>query len=188
MSTADGGRERLLAAARVELAEVGTAGISLRAIARRAGVSHAAPKHHFGDRAGLLTALATEGFEQLRRALEQAAAAASRPKQRLTALGRAYLSVALANPATFDLMFRSDMLRPDDARLNQERQAAYELLRHGVADAHETTPDRTNVAWAFIHGLSILVRDGALPTASDRRRPAAAIDDLVAFFAAKLMR
>src|SRR5215471_19282528 len=97
----DSGRDRLLAAAREELAEVGTQGISLRAIARRAGVSHALPKHHFRDRAGLLTAVATEGFRALREAL--AAARGRTPSARLVALGRAYVSVALAQPATFDL-------------------------------------------------------------------------------------
>ena len=62
----------LLREARHELAEHGAGGVSLRAVARRAGVSHAAPKHHFGDRAGLLTAVAVDGFERLTEALLRA--------------------------------------------------------------------------------------------------------------------
>src|SRR5215204_1073569 len=64
-------REALLAAARAELVEHGRAAISLRAVARRAGLSHASPKYHFGDRSGLLTVIATEGFHALARDLSR---------------------------------------------------------------------------------------------------------------------
>src|ERR1700758_4951023 len=84
-----GARAALLAAARAELAEHGHAGISLRAIARRAGVSHAAPKYYFSDRAALLTAVAAQGFAELADSLRQVPPA-------LSALGHAYIAFALA--------------------------------------------------------------------------------------------
>src|ERR1700722_1777730 len=103
-------RGALLAAARAELAEHGHAGISLRAVARRAGVSHAAPKYYFSDRAALLTAVAAQGFAELASALRQVPSA-------LAALGHAYITFALASPALFDLMFRPTELHPADPDL-----------------------------------------------------------------------
>src|SRR2546430_16676609 len=84
------GRAALLAAARAELAQVGVGGLSPRAGARRAGVSHAAPKYHFSPRAGLLSALAAEGFAALARGVDAVGAAPGPPSQRLTAAGRSH--------------------------------------------------------------------------------------------------
>src|SRR5260370_7123863 len=96
-------REALLAAARAELVERGRAAISLRAVARRAGLSHASPKYHFGDRSGLLTAIATEGFHALARHLSQVHE--SDAQQQLAVLGPPYLDFALPHPALFYLLF-----------------------------------------------------------------------------------
>jgi AcrR family transcriptional regulator len=90
-------REDLLAAARAELAEHGRAAISLRAVARRAGLSHASPKYHFGDRSGLLTAIATEGFHALARSLSEVRESDAR--HQLAVLGRAYVDFGLSHPA-----------------------------------------------------------------------------------------
>src|SRR3954463_9633294 len=105
-----GVREDLLAAARAELDDHGHAGLSLRAVARRAGVSHAAPKHHFGDRAGLLTALAVEGYRRLGARFRPLApdhrappAADRAPVDKLVALGHTYLDFSLTEPDLFEV-------------------------------------------------------------------------------------
>jgi AcrR family transcriptional regulator len=178
---AGGARDALLRAARAELALTGAGAISLRAIARRAGVSHAAPKYHFGDRAGLLTALAVDGFRVLSAALEQAAYAASdAPDDQLAALGLAYVDTGLADPALFELMFRPELLDRDDPDLREAQRATFDLL--GSAFAEDGDPARTAdaqsrtdsppvgalplIAWAFVHGLVVLARNGAIQAAA----------------------
>ncbi len=180
-SSSAGGRQALLAAAQAELAEHGSAGISLRAVARRAGMSHAAPKHHFGDRAGLLSAVAADGFAALSTELHRVGDVA--PERRLAALGRAYIDFGVTHPALFDLMFRPSELRADDPALRQAQRAALDTLSTAVADsssavAAETTPGGTPVltvlSWALAHGLVVLARDGALAVAAGADDPAAA--------------
>lgn len=175
-----GAREGLLAAARAELVERGHAVISLRAVARRAGVSHAAPKYHFRDRAGLLTAIAAEGFAALTAALGEVAE--SDAERRLAALGRAYIDFGLSNRALFDLMFRPSELHPDDPALQQARREAVHTLSTAVArlpavgQTASGTPLLTLISWALVHGLVVLTRDGALQTAAETADAAAAAD------------
>jgi len=175
-SGAGGVREALIDAARTELALAGSGKISLRAIARRAGVSHAAPKHHFADRAGLLTAVAVQGFRQLLTALENASSEADGAADGgLAALGRAYLDTGLLDPALFELMFRPELLHRDDPDLRAAQRATFELLGGAVAGVSHPRSGRTDanpaetslVAWAFVHGLLVLIRDGALQVAAD---------------------
>ena len=101
-------RAALLAAAEVELAEAGIEAFSLRQVARRAGVSHAAPTHHFGDGQGLLTALAAEGYRRLlaTQAAHEARAAPDARAQ-LVAAGVGYVDFAMTSPALFRLLFGS---------------------------------------------------------------------------------
>src|SRR3954454_4146310 len=99
----------LLAAAEAVLERDGLGGLTLRAAAREAGVSHAAPRNAVGDLAGLLAELAASGFVRLRVEMDAAAAAES-PGAALDALGRCYLRFALANPALCQLMFRNERL------------------------------------------------------------------------------
>lgn len=172
----DDTRERLLAAARDELDEHGVDGLSLRAVARLAGVSHALPKYHFGDRAGLLTAVAARGFDGLTetltraraRARAQAAAHAADDGKgdagaTLLSLGRAYVDYGLTHRAVFDLMFRPTELHPDDPDLVHAQRASIGVLAGAVPDASGEDPSPTALmAWTFAHGLVVLVRDGAL--------------------------
>ncbi len=163
----DGVREALLAAARAELVEHGTAAISLRAIARRAGVSHAAPKYHFRDRAGLLTAIATEGFLALSRAL--ARADDSDTRRQLAALGAAYIDFGLANPALFELMFAPEHLHAVDPELVAAQQQAIGQLTSTVqrlTGVSDDTPTLALISWALVHGLVALTRHGALQAAA----------------------
>lgn len=171
-------RAALLAAAHSELLEHGVGGLSLRAIAARAGVSRATPKWHFGDRAGLLTGVAIQGFDRL--GAELRATAVDRVPDlaaRFTALGRTYLDFGLANPALFDLMFRSDELNQDDPALVHAQRASFSVLVIAATDmsaGDDRTPFEPDgdspaaveelplLAWACAHGLVILVRGGAL--------------------------
>ena len=169
-ATRDGVREALLAAARAELVEHGRAAISLRAVARRAGLSHAAPKYHFRDRAGLLTAIATEGFHALSRALAQVNESDAR--RQLAALGAAYIDFGLANAALFELMFAPDHLRADDPELVGAQQQAIGTLSTtvrrlmGVDGTSAGTPTLALLSWALVHGLVVLTRHGALQAAA----------------------
>jgi AcrR family transcriptional regulator len=167
-----GARSALLEAARAELVEHGRSAISLRAVARRAGVSHAAPKYHFGDRAGLLTAIATEGFSMLTMALRSVHPPTEADVgQPLGALGRAYIDFSLAHPALFDLMFRPGELHPTDPELLRAQREAIGVLS-SVTDGAEISL----MSWALAHGLAVLARDGALQAGIEAPSPSATID------------
>lgn len=166
-------RAALIAATDALLAERGPDGFSLREVARRAGVSPAAPAHHFGDAAGLLTAVATLGFEGLTAALR--AGVAHGGDDALAALrgqGIGYVQYALAHPGRFRLMFRDGVLHPD-AALHQHADAAFEELAAGVRraagvrSAAQMKPAHWNAVitlWSLVHGyahLAIAGRFGA---------------------------
>jgi AcrR family transcriptional regulator len=175
-ATRPGVREGLLAAARVELVEHGSAAISLRAVARRADLSHASPKYHFGDRSGLLTALATEGFDALADRLSRVHE--SDPQQQLAALGRVYIDFGLSNRALFELMFTPNELHADDADLLAAQRQAIGALTAAVSrpsgtDTPSETPKLALISWALVHGLVALVRDGALQAADSQTTDAA---------------
>ena len=163
-------REALLTAARAELVEHGRAAISLRAVARRAGLSHASPKYHFGDRSGLLTAIATEGFHALACRLSEVHE--SDAQQQLAILGRAYIDFGLSHPALFELMFAPTELHADDPELIAAQQQAIGSLTTAVSqltgiDATPSgTPQLALASWALVHGLVVLARDGALQAAA----------------------
>lgn len=167
-SSASDVRAGLLAAARAELIDRGHAAISLRAVARRAGVSHAAPKYYFADRAALLTAVAIQGFTELTAAL-------ARVSSSLAAVGHTYIDFGLSNPALFDLMFRPSELHPTDPDLEQAQHAAIGMLNAAVAVAESSQGDPsepgsqalTLISWALAHGLTVLARDGALQSATN---------------------
>lgn len=163
-------RAALLSAAREILAETGPDGFSLRDCARRAGVSHAAPAHHFGDAKGILTAVAAEGFEALSRAMTaKAAEAGDDPGERLTALGQAYVEQAVSDPGAFRVMFRPALLHHGDPALKQAADHARTVLQGGIeaiprangADA-KSQQIRAILAWSTVHGLASLLLDGPL--------------------------
>jgi AcrR family transcriptional regulator len=164
------------------VAERGITGFTLREVARRAGVSHAAPYHHFTDRGALVSAIVAESYTALAAALEDAAAqAGDDPLERIQAMGEAYVGFALASPDRYRLMFRSELAGdPFGAEsVNQAGAAAFAALVNGVEDAHRAGRfadgmDVGTVAaacWATVHGVSSLLLDGALgirPDQSDR--------------------
>ncbi|MDX6329299.1 MAG: hypothetical protein QOI83_1682, partial [Streptomycetaceae bacterium] len=160
---------------RAELLENGTAGLSLRAIAARAGVSRATPKWHFGNRAGLLTALAVEGFAQLRDALAATIEGSTDHAARFTALGRTYMDFGLGNPELFDLMFRSAELDRDDPEIVAAHRDSFSIMAGTATErAGELSAEAGDVpllAWAAAHGLVLLVHGGALQSLTGLATP-----------------
>jgi AcrR family transcriptional regulator len=114
----------LLDAAIQAILEVGPAAVSLRDLARRTGVSHAAPTHHFGDKAGLLTAVAADGFGRLAATLRETYEATGS----FLEVGVAYVGFAVTHRAHFEVMFRPELYRTDDPELVRARAAARALL------------------------------------------------------------
>lgn len=156
-------RAVLLLAAEAELAERGIEAFSLRSVAKRAGVSHAAPSHHFGDTGGLLTALAAQGYQQFLAAQgAREAQAAVDAQARLVAAGLGYVDFALQRPALFRLLFGST--RPDygNADLQRAAEAAYQHLVDLVQAAGGRTTADEALVWATAHGLADLLAAGRL--------------------------
>lgn len=179
----------LLAAVESAVADGGVSGVSLRDVARRAGVSHSAPAYHFGSKAGLLTAFATAGYQLLAEYIinEVAASEAGDSAAELAAIGRGYVRFAVGHPAHFEVMFRLDALEPGNAGFVAASEAAYGLLTAAVercrADGrlHGRSPEVVAVsAWSLVHGLSALWISGRLPERieQDPQRLAAAVSDL----------
>jgi AcrR family transcriptional regulator len=160
-------RPALIAAAEAVLEERGLHGFSLREAARRAGVSPAAPAHHFGDAAGLLTAVAAGAFRDLGDALETASAAGTRA-ERIREQGFAYVRFALANRARFDLMWRAAMLRRDDLEYAEAGHRAFLLLdtavRGRAAGGFGAESAPSIAAWSIVHGFARLALDGEFGT------------------------
>jgi AcrR family transcriptional regulator len=156
-------RKALLAAAEAELAARGIEAFSLRSVAKRAGVSHAAPAHHFGDAQGLLTALAAEGFRQFLAAQSaREALAAQDPVSRLVAAGLGYVDFAMARPTLFRLMWQSGRPDFDSPDLGQAARAAYQHLVDQVSAAGGRSTAEEAAAWAMAHGLADLLASGRL--------------------------
>lgn len=163
-------RGALLKAAEEELAEKGMEGFTLRGCAKRAGVSHAAPAHHFRDANALLTELAAVGFERFVAAMRaRQELAGDDPRRRLVGAGLGYIDFAKANPALFRLMFSS--FRPDFETMNLkgEASAAFNLLVDSVGAVRGADPRSDPAlmrdvasAWATAHGLADLVLAGRM--------------------------
>ncbi len=133
------------------LGERGVAGFSLREVARRAGVSHAAPAHHFGDATGLLTAVAVEAFEHLIAETEAAVAGIEDPVDALAKLGRAYVSVSVRFPGHCAVVFRKDAVDADDPRYRACGHGAFEVLRSTIQRiADERNPDLDVLEASFL--------------------------------------
>ncbi|OMB97162.1 TetR family transcriptional regulator [Mycobacterium sp. NS-7484] len=147
------------------VAERGADGISLRELARAAGVSHAAPAHHFTDRRGLFTALATEGFELLAAALTDA-----RPQ--FIDAAKAYVRFALDHPGHYEVMFDKSLYDDTDPDLVAASSAAGAELNRGVgtlADpkAVDDPVGAALAAWSLVHGFSMLWLNDAIDTGGD---------------------
>jgi len=143
---------------------------TLREVARRAGVSHAAPYKHFPDKAALLAEMALVGFDRLREALT-----AAKPRRQNSlrdeffAVARAYVRFGTSNPALYRLMFSGDAGKAVDVHLSERALAAFgvviELLERGQTEGVLRKRDLRGQAaacWAQIHGITMLTIDGLL--------------------------
>ena len=175
-------RAALIAAALEIVEEVGPDAFSLRAAARLAGVSPAAPAHHFGDARGLLTAIATIGFLQLGDAL--ATVAERDRRSAIVAHCHVYLQFALARPGLFRLMWRKEVLNIDDADHIAAAKRAFILSDRvvrgddAIMRSHEGLALAPTIAcWSLVHGFATLVIDGAF--FGRRTDPSQALDALL---------
>ncbi|MEU8892346.1 TetR/AcrR family transcriptional regulator [Streptomyces sp. NPDC048442] len=184
-------RERLIDAGAELVARGGTASLGLREIARRAGVSHGAPRRYFPTHHALLSAIAQRGFEELGARFDGAVASAASPRAQLGALGRAYVGYALEHRGMFELMFRHDLLDSEvhgvrgavadgaDGAAEQQprlRESTLPLMATVVdlvteCRTHEEgRPDPAVTAaalWANLHGIAQLWTWGSLQLALD---------------------
>ncbi|MGI5168257.1 TetR/AcrR family transcriptional regulator [Spirillospora sp. CA-253888] len=150
-------RPVLLDAAVDAIAQHGPAALSLRDLARRAGVSHAAPAHHFGDKTGLLTALAAQGYELLADALEAAG-------PDILDAGVAYVRFAVSHRAHFEVMFQPGLHQQDDAEVAAASSRADRALQAALAATPEAGGEHADLAaWSIVHGFAALWISGALP-------------------------
>jgi AcrR family transcriptional regulator len=165
-------RRALLDASIALIAEHGVEALSLREVARAAGVSPAAPYHHFASKSELLGALAASGFAGLTTAMERALADLSdsdSPIDRLEALGTAYIEFACAHPTEFRLMFRPGLVAASDLPPDCDPSSAFALLLDavgrvsGVLPAGTVAPEAlTLTAWSAVHGAAELLLEGPL--------------------------
>ena len=156
--------ETLMEAALTHIAANGTERLSLRALAREAGVSSTAPYRHFPSKRCLLAALATRGFRELKRSMSDAVDTATTLEERFKAMGGAYVNYAVANPTSYHLMFGSVL---DDF-------SSYESLEQASVDCYAvvlgvleeliqargldiTAVELGGVVWAGVHGLASLL-------------------------------
>jgi AcrR family transcriptional regulator len=156
-------REAAIEAAVAEVERVGAAGVSMREIARRAGVTHAALAYQFRDKAGLFTAVAAEGF---RMAASTIGPAATGPDGFMQG-GIAYIGFALSCPGYFEVMFRPDLYRDNDPNLIEARDAAFAILYGSARTSLAASPadDITGVVvagWSLSHGFATLAGTGNL--------------------------
>lgn len=149
----------LMGAAVELITERGPAAFSLREVARRAGVSHAAPAHHFGDARGLLTAVAAEGYELLAAAIHDEVANVTDASERLRLAGRAYVRTALENPGHYGVMVGKDYINVDDPDCLRCSIGAYAQLLETVEAIRDQLNPKLDVdsaatlCWAAMHGL-----------------------------------
>jgi AcrR family transcriptional regulator len=146
-------------AAAALITEQGAAGFSLREVARRAGVSHAAPAHHFGDARGLLTALGVEAFQRLYENMEASVAGVDEPTERLVRVGTAYVVTGRDFPAHCAVVFRGDLVDTLDPQYEEWGLRTYGFLEdavRAVAEHHNPSldiDDASRLCWAAMQGL-----------------------------------
>src|ERR1700736_1192610 len=175
-------RAALVQAAMELLEESGETELSLRAVARRAGVSAAAPYRHYADREALVSAVAAVGYRELAERLAAAHPSPSTPDE-LASVAVAYVQFALDRPALFRIMFGEPCDRDNDERV--AATAAVSLYVREIVGRSFPQADAAALAtaiWALVHGLAFLFLDGKL----DARTPSAVADPVTAAIQALL--
>lgn len=167
-------QEALIAATEEILAKEGAESFTLREVARRAGVSPAAPSHHFGNATGLLVTVALRGYAELTRMLKEAGADGDSPVERLHAQGAAYVRFALQHPGRFEIMFSHRQRLAGDDRLKGAGRAAYAELERTleacVPAGHANAARLAAVAaWSAVHGFAKLAVEGKFDQSVDSK-------------------
>jgi AcrR family transcriptional regulator len=161
----------------------GAADVSLREVARAAGVSHAAPYRHFASREALLASLAAAGFERLKATL--VACASRQPRERLIRLGEAYVGFAIAEPAMFRLMFGPELAKPAFPELKAAADQTLAVLRDALVALGASPPATGEAisAWALVHGLAELILDDRIEEHAGSEAPMLTVRRAVEIFA-----
>jgi AcrR family transcriptional regulator len=161
-------RAALLKSAEEIIRESGVQGLTLRACARKAGVSHGAPAHHFGNVTGLLTELAAEGFERLAEAMDPAKA--KNTDDDLQTAGLGYIQFAMKWPEHFRVMYHSELLNQESPRLRLAKESGERIVRDALihANKHWASPvsedelaARFETAWCCVYGYASLWVEGS---------------------------
>ena len=163
-------RRALIEAALSLMAEKSAASLSLREVARRAGVSHAAPYRHFADKDALLAAVAEEGFRVFGQCLSAAAATVEDPLARIESIGKAYVRYALAHPVHYRVMFGSyDVAASGEPKLVEASQQSFDVLLQAIETAQTAAAVRPGephllavAAWSLTHGLAMLLLENCV--------------------------
>lgn len=186
----------LLGAVDEMVREGGPGAVSLREAARRVGVTHSAPAHHFGDKAGLLTAFAIEGFRLLRDHLAPTVPPQVDPEDfDFTEVGLAYVEFAVSYPAHFAVMFRPEYVHDDDDTYRREAVEAFQPVVDAVRIVRDDLgPDDPAIlsaatgAWALVHGFSTLWLEGDMAQLAPGSRARDAAADTFAALGETLVR
>lgn len=166
-------RDALLKAAETVLERDGLAGLTLRAVAREAGVSHAAPTHHFGDLTGLVSELAAIGFRRFNATMAAARAAAGTTLvEKAMAPAKAYVAYAQAHPGMYGLMFRSERLDYSRPSLHEAAEASFAGLAGSIGASRQEPISESALSldqaaaivrnWSLVHGFTTLLLDDRL--------------------------
>lgn len=170
-------RARVLEASIELIEDEGLAALSMREVARRAGVSHQAPYHHFEDKESIVAALVERGFVALAEKLEAHAGGARPARERLSKTGRAYVAFALDSPVHFRLMFRPELVDrsrfPAVEAAGAHAHAVLERLVDELCAGRQVSTAKkaalVSLHWSAVHGLATLMLDGALGRALGSR-------------------
>ncbi|MDY7227988.1 TetR/AcrR family transcriptional regulator [Hyalangium rubrum] len=182
-------RRALIDASLALIAEEGFAALTLREVARRAGVTHAAPYRHFADKEALLAAVAEEGFRTMTSQMSERMARETGPLERLAACGVAYVLFAVAHPSHFRVMFGPHFTHPmKHEGMETEGGNSFGLLMQSIVQGQQAGELREGeplplalMAWAQVHGLASLLVDGKI------ERPGAPKPEELALFQTRLL-
>jgi len=188
-------RQALIDSAIVILEEEGFKALSLRAVARKAGVSQAAPYNHFEDKNEMLAAIAAKGFEEMAAAQQLALQQSDEGKSKLIALGKGYVSYGLEHPALLRLMFGPEFAATGQyPQLSKVSNRGYQQLIDAVeehitmeAGDHPPTKVGAAAAWAMVHGLTTLMIEGRIdPDLKEPEKRDAFIEQVITVLATGL--
>jgi AcrR family transcriptional regulator len=184
-------RRALIDASLALISEEGFGALTLREVARRAGVTHAAPYRHFADKEALLAEVAAEGFRAMATRMRERMALAGGPVERLNACGVAYVLFAVEHPAHFRVMFGPHFAKPlEHEALGTEGGNAFGLLMQSLIEGQQAGALREGEplplalgAWSLVHGLASLLVEGVL----ERAEKGAVNAEALALFQTRLL-